>query len=94
MSDRIVVSETARATPTMPDAQPAAFSDPGITTALKTKLLADPTVGGLRIDVDTRDGVVTLTGQVKSKAEREQALKLARETDGVKTVEDKLTVVP
>jgi osmotically-inducible protein OsmY len=94
VSDNIVVSETASAAPMMPDAQPAAFSDPGITTALKTKLLADPMVGGLRIDVDTRDGAVTLSGQVKSQAERDQALKLARETDGVKTVEDKLTVVP
>ena len=91
--DNIVVSATASADPP-PDAQQAAFSDPGITAAVKTKLLADPAVGGLRIDVDTRTGVVTLSGQVKSQAEREQALKLARETDGVKSVEDKLTVMP
>ena len=92
VSDHIVVSVTASAAPTTPDAQPAGFSDPGITASVKTKLLADPTVGGLRIDVDTRDGIVTLSGQVKSPAERDLALKLARETDGVKTVENKLTV--
>lgn len=91
VSDHIVVS-VASAAPTTPDAQPAGFSDPGITASVKTKLLADPTVGGLRIDVDTRDGIVTLSGQVKSPAERVLALKLARETDGVKTVENKLTV--
>ncbi len=94
VTDNIVVSATADTAPTMPDAAPAALSDPGITATVKTKLLGDPAVGGLRIDVDTRDGVVTLSGQVKTQAERDQALKLARETDGVKTVEDKLTVVP
>jgi hyperosmotically inducible protein len=94
VTDNIVVSATASAAPTMPDAAPAGFSDAGITTSLKTRLLADTTVGGLRIDVDTRDGVVTLSGDVKSQAEKEQALKLARETDGVKSVQDKLNVVP
>jgi hyperosmotically inducible protein len=68
------------------------LSDAEITTAVKTKLLADKTVGGLKIDVDTSDRVVTLTGPVKSAAERNQALRLARETKGVKKVENKLTL--
>lgn len=93
VTDNIVVSGTASTAPTMPDAQPATFSDPGITASVKAKLLGDPAVGGLKIDVDTRDGIVTLTGEVKSQAERDQALKLTRDTDGVKNVEDKLTVV-
>lgn len=95
VTDNLTVSPpTATTQPTMPDAQPAALSDAGITATLKTKLLADPAVGGLRIDVDTRDGVVALTGEVRSQAERDQALRIARETDGVKSVQDKLTVVP
>jgi hyperosmotically inducible protein len=68
------------------------LSDAAITTAVKTKLLADKTVGGLKIDVDTTDGVVTLTGPVNSAAERNQALRLARQTKGVKRVENKLTL--
>jgi len=68
------------------------LSDAEITTAVKTKLLADKTVGGLKIDVDTSDGVVTLTGPVKSAAERNQALRLARQTKGVKSVTNKLTL--
>jgi hyperosmotically inducible protein len=68
------------------------LSDAEITTAVKTKLLADKTVGGLKIDVDTNNGVVTLTGPVKSAAERTQALRLARETKGVKHVDNKLTL--
>lgn len=69
-----------------------ALSDAEITAAVKTKLLADKTVGGLKLDVDTNHGVVTLTGPVSSAAERAQALKLARSTDGVKRVVNKLTI--
>ena len=68
------------------------LSDAAITTAVKTKLLADRTVSGLNINVDTTDGVVTLTGPVKTAAERNQALRLARATKGVKHVENKLTL--
>lgn len=93
VTDNIMVTGTADATPGMPDAAPATFSDAGITATLKSKLLADTTVGGLSIDVDTQDGVVTLTGDVKSQAEKDQALRLARETDGVKSVLDKLNIV-
>jgi hyperosmotically inducible periplasmic protein len=67
-------------------------SDATITSSLKTKLLADPDVAGLQIDVDTKDGIVTLTGKVKTAAEKEEALRIARETDGVKSVVDKLTM--
>lgn len=67
--------------------------DAQITAAVKTKLLADSKVGGLKIDVDTRNGVVYLTGDhMKSQAEIDQAVKLARETAGVKNVESKLVV--
>jgi osmotically-inducible protein OsmY len=70
----------------------AVVTDAEITTAVKTKLLADKTVGGLKIDVDTKDGVVTLTGPVHSGVERAQALKLARNTKGVKRVANKLVM--
>jgi len=68
------------------------LSDAEITTAVKTKLLADKVVGGLKIDVDTDHGVVTLTGPVSSAAERAQALRLTRGTKGVKRVVSKLTM--
>jgi len=71
-----------------------AVSDAGITTKVKSRLLADPDVSGLRIDVDTRDGVVTLTGTVSSSAEKTRALDLAGKVDNVKRVEDKITVRP
>lgn len=66
--------------------------DAGITTAVKTKFLADPDVSGLKIDVDTQNGVVTLTGLVPNAKEKARAVELARETTGVKSVKDQLKV--
>lgn len=69
------------------------MDDAAITAAVKAKLLADPTVGGLKIDVDTRNGVVWLTADhMNSQAEIDAAIKLAKETEGVKSVENKMVV--
>ena len=69
-----------------------AIGDAAITTAVKTKFLADSTVKGMAINVDTDGGVVTLTGTVTSAAESRRAVTLARETDGVKSVVNHLKV--
>ena len=70
------------------------IDDATITTRVKTSLLNDPDVGGLRIDVDTFKGVVTLSGRVKAKAEEAKAVALARKIDGVTDVKSTLQVVP
>ena len=57
-------------------------------------MLNDPAVGGLRIDVDTFKGVVTLSGRVKSQGERNQAITIARGINGVVEVKDALQVIP
>jgi hyperosmotically inducible periplasmic protein len=54
---------------------------------VKARLLEDPLVKGLRIDVDTREGVVFLTGSIPNEAERKQAVEVTRTTEGVKNVE-------
>lgn len=69
------------------------MGDAGITSAIKTKMLADTTVSGLQIDVDTKDGVVTLTGDVKTTAEKRRAVQIAKDTDHVKSVKDQLKIV-
>jgi hyperosmotically inducible periplasmic protein len=69
-------------------------SDPGITTAVKTKISADDTVKAYQIDVDTSDRVVTLTGTVETSAAKDQAVMLARQTNGVRDVVDHLNVNP
>lgn len=70
----------------------AAITDAAITSAVKAKFLADTTVKGLRIDVDTSNGMVTLNGNVSSKAEADRAMTLARNTDGVKNVHSNLKI--
>jgi osmotically-inducible protein OsmY len=70
------------------------IDDTTITTRVKTAMLNDAAVGGLRIDVDTFKSVVTLSGRVKSQAERDQAIALARSVDGVTQVKDALQVIP
>ena len=69
-------------------------SDPGITTAVKTKLAADDTVKAYEINVDTTNHVVTLTGNVDSAAAKEQAVVIARQTNGVSEVVDHIVVAP
>jgi len=68
------------------------ISDAEITTAVKTKLSADKTVGASNIDVDTNNGAVTLNGTVKTAAERSAAARIARQTKGVKSVTNRLTL--
>jgi hyperosmotically inducible protein len=70
------------------------IDDATITTRVKTALLNDPDVGGLRIDVDTFKGVVTLSGAVKSAAERDKAMAIARKTPGVVDVKSTLQITP
>lgn len=67
-------------------------NDSWVTTKIKSKFVAADELDGSSIDVDTKDHVVTLSGAVKSRAQKQSALRIARETDGVKDVVDKLTV--
>jgi hyperosmotically inducible protein len=70
------------------------IDDATITTRVKTALLNDPDIGGLRIDVDTFKGVVTLSGRVKTKTEADKAIAIARRTGGVTDVKSTLQIEP
>ena len=63
-----------------------------ITVKLTTALLADPDVKGLRIDLDTKDGVVTLEGTADKAVNLDRAVRIAKETGGVKSVDNQLVV--
>lgn len=67
-------------------------SDAAITARVKTALLNDPDIAGLKIDVDTRNSVVTLKGTVATDALGIKALQLASTTEGVAKVVNKLEV--
>ena len=66
--------------------------DATMTARVKTALLNDTQVGALKIDVGTTQGVVTMSGSVKSKAEEARAIELARQINGVKDVRSTLRV--
>jgi hyperosmotically inducible periplasmic protein len=93
--------------PAAPDARPAEpgrerdepaigerVSSAWITTKIRAQYFTDPDVRGREIDVTASNGIVTLTGQVESERARQQALAIARETEGVVRVEDRLQLVP
>ena len=69
-----------------------ALEDGVITTKVKTALLADPDVKGLSIDVDTKNGVVTLKGTADKASAMDRAAQIARDTSGVKSVDNQLVV--
>ena len=69
-----------------------AMEDGAITAKVKTALLADPDVKGLAIDVDTKNGVVTLKGTADKAANRDRAVAIAKDTSGVKSVDSQLVV--
>lgn len=62
-------------------------TDTWITTKVKADLLATENVSGLDIKVETVDGVVTLSGAVASKAQKDKAIAVAKQIKGVKSVE-------
>lgn len=71
-----------------------AVSDSTITAKVKTKLAANQGLSSFEIHVDTNNGVVTLTGTVANGTERRMAGNIASNTDGVKGVDNQITVKP
>jgi hyperosmotically inducible protein len=72
----------------------ATMNDAWITTQIHAKFFLDPDIKGRNINVDTTGGVVTLTGEVHSASEHNQALAKVKTTQGVTRVIDKLAVTP
>jgi hyperosmotically inducible protein len=67
--------------------------DAVITTKIKAEFAKDKQVSALNIKVDTDDkGVVTLSGNARSKAEADKAVKIARDTKGVSSVKNEIKV--
>ncbi len=67
-------------------------SDASITSAVKTRLMADDLGRAMKIDVDTKDGVVTITGNVPTEADKTKLGDLVAHTTGVKSVVNNLVV--
>jgi len=66
--------------------------DTAITAKVKSALMAEPGLKSLKIDVDTKNATVTLSGSVDSDASRAKAKQVAQSVSGVSSVVDQLTV--
>jgi len=86
------VEKVASATDRATTQAAVAVDDAAITTKVKTAVLAEPGLKTLQIDVDTKNGVVTLSGTVDSPTLKERATQIAQNVSGVRSVVDNLAV--
>ncbi|CAN5260068.1 molecular chaperone OsmY [soil metagenome] len=68
------------------------MDDMAITTAISAAMVKDPELSALKINVDTKDGAVTLNGSAPTEAARERAGAIAKTFNGVQSVDNKLIV--
>ena len=69
------------------------IDDAAIKTAVKAKMAADVRLSTLtNIEVNSTNGVVTLSGQVENESDRVQAVRVARSVDGVVKVNNELQI--
>lgn len=68
------------------------IDDSSITAQVKMSLLYHRSTSGLKTKVETKDGVVTLRGKAKNAAEKDLATKFAKDVNGVKSVENLMTI--
>ena len=75
------------------DTDPNTVNPGWVTSKIQSQYFLSPDVKGRHIDVTTSgDGRVTLRGTVESAAEKQEAVRIARATDGVRNVDDELRV--
>jgi len=88
-----VVHKAAETTRVAAERTGEAVREGALTAKIKSKMALDDHVKARQINVHTTGTTVTLTGTVRSEQERERAIRLARETEGITQVVDKLKVV-
>lgn len=75
-------------------AQATAIKDGWLVTKLHSLFVPEDALSGSNIDVDVKNGMVTLQGSVPNEAARAKALSIAKGADGVKGVTDQLRIAP
>ena len=66
--------------------------DSDVRTSAETSLRSNPDLSGVNVEI--KDGVATLSGQVKDNASREAAESTVKGVKGVKSVNNNITVMP
>lgn len=72
--------------------KPSAPSDDTIYDQVRLKLAEDPAVNGGALKVEVKDGVVTVTGRVRTEKGRQKVDKIVRKVKGVKNVDNRVQV--
>lgn len=70
----------------------AMVDDSALTAKVKAAIVAEPELSALDIKVDTANGVVTLTGTIDTPQKLDRATQVVQAVDGVKTVDNKLSL--
>ena len=68
------------------------LADSWVSTKIQAQYFADDDIKARYIEVTTRDGIVSLEGYVEDERARDEAVQIARNTDGVRDVQDRLVV--
>ncbi len=74
------------------DKAAAVIDDSAITAAVSAGLAKDPDLSAIRVDVDTKGGIVTLTGPAPTSAAKERASQIATGVKGVSSVNNQLVI--
>ena len=74
--------------------QIGAVKDGWLVMKVHSEMVDEDVLNGSNIDVDAKNGVVTLQGTVPSEAARARAVAVAKANDGVKSVVDRLRIAP
>lgn len=72
----------------------ASATDALITTKITAALAVDDKLKATKIDVDTKQGMVALVGTAPDETSKDRATTLARAVEGVRSVDNRLTVSP
>jgi len=92
MSSESSANTASSAVDTMADEVASEANDIRIHATLETKLAASDELSALMINTDVQEGVVTLKGDVETDAQRELATEMAKSVDGVREVDNELTL--
>jgi hyperosmotically inducible periplasmic protein len=70
------------------------IDDVAVTNAIRAEFARDKLVSAREISVETKEGIVTLTGKVRTKAEADRAVAIAKDRKNVIRVENRIEVTP
>jgi osmotically-inducible protein OsmY len=88
VNNEMIIAKTPKKTQTIG----GKIDDSSITAQVKMTLLYHRSTSGINTKVETKGGVVTLTGKAKNAAEKDLAARYANDVNGVKSVKNKMTI--